>query len=161
MRTPEHRGIEQNKTADRLTRKVARIRPIGVDSFLSPYLSMFLFKKKKKLMESRKQTEWKNCRRCRTSHLCLEGLNDRYVRFMSKLDRKHCRMLAWLLTRYINLQYMPHNGESKNSLVRKMRCRKRNIGAYSMWISDGKSIDYSIDTHHNTFDTWKTHEKTS
>ncbi len=30
------------------------------------------------------------------------------VQFISKLDRKHCRMLVGLLTRHINLQYMLH-----------------------------------------------------
>ncbi len=43
-----------------------------------------------------------------TSQLCLEGPTDRYVHFISKLDRKHCRMLVGLQTRHINLQYMLH-----------------------------------------------------
>ncbi len=38
----------------------------------------------------------------------LEGPNDRYVQFIRKLDRKHCRTLAGLLTGHINLQYMLH-----------------------------------------------------
>ncbi len=43
-----------------------------------------------------------------SSQLCLEGPTDGYVQFISKLDRKHCRMLIELLTGHINLQYMLH-----------------------------------------------------
>ncbi len=43
-----------------------------------------------------------------TSQLCPEGPTDRYLQFISKLDRKHCRMLIGLLTRHIDLQYMLH-----------------------------------------------------
>ncbi len=56
--------------------------------------------------EKRKQTEWGICERYGTSQLCLEGPTDRYVQFISKLDRKHSRMLLGLLTGHINLQYM-------------------------------------------------------
>ncbi len=38
----------------------------------------------------------------------LEGQTDRYVQFISQLDRKHCRMFIGLLTVHINLQYMLH-----------------------------------------------------
>ncbi len=38
------------------------------------------------------------------TQLCLEGPIDRYVQFISKLDRKHYRMLVGLLTGHINLQ---------------------------------------------------------
>ncbi len=40
--------------------------------------------------------------------MCLEGPTDKHVQFISKLDRKHCRMLVGLLIRHINLQYMLH-----------------------------------------------------
>ncbi len=38
----------------------------------------------------------------------FSGGIDRYVRFISKLNRKHTTMLVGLLTRHINLQYMLH-----------------------------------------------------
>ncbi len=60
------------------------------------------------MFEKRKQTEWKVCEKYGTSQLCLEGPIDRYVKFISKLGRKHCRMLVRLLTGHINLQYMLH-----------------------------------------------------
>ncbi len=53
-------------------------------------------------------TEWKVCEKYGTSQLRLEGPTDRYVQFISKLDRKHCRMLIGLLTGHINLWYMLH-----------------------------------------------------
>ncbi len=43
-----------------------------------------------------------------TSQLCLEEPIDRYVQFVSKLDRKRCRMLVGLLTGHINPQCMLH-----------------------------------------------------
>ncbi len=52
--------------------------------------------------------EWKVCERYGTKQLFLEGSTDRYAKFISKLDRKHCRMLVGLLTEHINLQYMLH-----------------------------------------------------
>ncbi len=55
-----------------------------------------------------------------TSQLCLEGPTDRYVQFISKLDRKHCRMLVGLLTGHINLQYMLH----KMRRVKTPSCRR-------------------------------------
>ncbi len=58
--------------------------------------------------------EWKVCERYGTSQLFLEGLTERYVQFISKLYRKHCRMLVGLLTGHINLHYM----------LRKMRSAK-------------------------------------
>ncbi len=38
----------------------------------------------------------------------MEGPTDTYNQFISKLGRKHCRMLVGLLTGHINLQYMLH-----------------------------------------------------
>ncbi len=38
----------------------------------------------------------------------MEGPTDRYVQFISKLDRKDCRLLVGLLTGHINLLYMLH-----------------------------------------------------
>ncbi len=54
--------------------------------------------------------EWRVWERYETSQLFLEGPIDRYryVQFMSKLDRKHCRMLVEQLTQHINLYYMMH-----------------------------------------------------
>ncbi len=102
-----HGGIQQNETADRLAREGARTRPIGAEPFLP--LSLSRFKSKiRNWFEKRKQTEWEVCEKYGTSQLCLEELTDRYVQFISKLDRNHCRMLVGLLTGHINLQYMLH-----------------------------------------------------
>ncbi len=45
---------------------------------------------------------------------------------ISKLDRKHCRMLVGLLMESISLQYMLH--KMADSLMQEMRCRKGNVG---------------------------------
>ncbi len=102
MWVPGDSGIQQNETADRLAREEARTRPIGPEPFIP--LSLSRFKSKiRDWIEKRKQTEWKVCEKYWTSQLCLEGPTDRYVQFISKLDRKHCRMLIGLLTGHINL----------------------------------------------------------
>ncbi len=107
MWVPGHSGIQQNETAERLARKGAKIRPIDPEPFLP--LSLSRFKSEiRNWIEKRKQTEWRVCERYETSQLCLEGSTDRYVQFMSKLDKKHCRILVGLLTGRINLQYMLH-----------------------------------------------------
>ncbi len=46
------------------------------------------------------------CERYGTSLLRLERPTERYVPFISKLDRKHCRMLVGFLTGHINLQML-------------------------------------------------------
>ncbi len=59
------------------------------------------------------------------SQLCLEGPTDRYIQFISKLDRKHCRMLIGLLTGHINLQYMLHKMRgAKSPLCRRCGAEK-------------------------------------
>ncbi len=97
-----HSGIQQNETADRLAREGARTRSNGPEP-LSRFKS-----KIRSWIEKRKQIEWKVCEKYGTSQLCLEGITNRYVQFISKLDRKHCRMLVGLLTGHINLQYIQH-----------------------------------------------------
>ncbi len=47
-----------------------------------------------------------SCERYGTGQLCLEVPANRYVQFISKLNRKHCRVFVGLLTGHINLQYM-------------------------------------------------------
>ncbi len=102
-----HSGIQQNETADRLAREGTRTRPIGPEPFLP--LSLSRFKSKiRNWIEKRKQTEWEVCEKYGTSKLFLERPNDRYVSFISKLGRKHGRMMVGLLTGYISLQYMLH-----------------------------------------------------
>ncbi len=44
----------------------------------------------------------------RYGQLGLEGPTDGHVQFISKLDRKHCRMLIRPPTGHINLQHMLH-----------------------------------------------------
>ncbi len=65
------------------------------------------------------QTEWKVCEKYVTSQLCPEGPTDRYVQYISKLDRKHCRMLVGLLTGHINLQHMLHKMRAKTPSFRR------------------------------------------
>ncbi len=64
-----------------------------------------------------------------TNQLCLEGPNYRYVQFISKLDRKHCRMMVGLLTGHINLQYMQQKmRKAKTPSYRRYGAEKENIG---------------------------------
>ncbi len=60
------------------------------------------------------------CERNGTSQLCLDGPTERYIQFISKLDRKHCRMLVGLLNRHVNLQYMLH----KKRRAKTPSCRR-------------------------------------
>ncbi len=78
--------------------------------------------KTKHLIERCKHGQWKTCEKWKTSQICLEGPNDRYVQFINTLDRKCCRLLVGLLmgARYANLKYMPHKMGRKKSLS----CRK-------------------------------------
>ncbi len=75
-------------------------------SFLPLSLSRFKSKIRNWIEKTKCRIEslWKEW----TSQQCPEGPIDRYVQFISKLDRKHCRMLVGLLTGHINLQYMLH-----------------------------------------------------
>ncbi len=132
--------IQLNETAHRLARQGARTRPIGPAPFRP--LSLSRFKSKiRNWIEKRKQTEWKVCEMYWTSQLVLEGPTDRYVQFISKLDRKHCRMLIGLLTRHISIcntcctrwgeQRLPHAGdavqkrEHRYTFYVSARCWKR------------------------------------
>ncbi len=122
---------QQNETAltaDRIAREGVRTRPVGPELFLPLSLRNWIGK--------RKQMKWRICERYGTSQLYLERSTNRYVQFISKLDRKHCRMLVGLRTRHINLQYMyaAHDEESKNSFLQEMRCKKGNVGTHSIWI---------------------------
>ncbi len=128
-----HGGIQQNETADRLARERARARPVGPQPFLP--LSLNRFKSKiRNWIEKREQTEWKVCEKYGTRQSHLVGSTDSYVQFISKLDRKHCRMSVGPLTRHINLQYMLHKMRRVDFLMQEMRYRKGNIGTYSMWM---------------------------
>ncbi len=76
----------------------------------------------------------------------LSGRGYRYVQFISKRDRKHCRMLTGLVTRHTNLQ-SAQDEKSKDSLVQEMRCNKGNIGTNSMQmpgIEKGKDADLGL-----------------
>ncbi len=98
---------------------------------------MYLTKKKKKKLtfgitliwvkfrnwiKRRKQTEWKIYKRHDTRQICSKRTTDRFVHFISKLDRKKDRMLISLLTKHINLQYMLH----KARRVKTPLCRRRS-----------------------------------
>ncbi len=74
------------------------------------------------------------------------GPADRYVQFISKLDRKHCRMEVGLLTRHINLQYMLHKMKrAKTPFIQEMRHRKGNVCIHSMWLTGvGKVKDANL-----------------
>ncbi len=107
MWVPGQSGIQQNETADRLAREGARTGSIGPEPFLP--LSLSRFKSKiRNWIEKRGPIEWKACEKYWTSQLCLEGPTERYVQFISKLDRKHGKMLIRLLIGHINLQYILH-----------------------------------------------------
>ncbi len=121
---PGHSGIQQTETADRLASKGARTRPIGLKPFLS--LSLSRFKSKiRNWIEKRKQTEWKVFEKYGTRQQGLERPTDRYIHFISKLDRKHFRILVGLLTGHINLQYMLHKMKrAKTSSCRRCGAEK-------------------------------------
>ncbi len=69
--------------------------------------------------------DWRVCERYGTNQLNLEGPTNRYVQFISKLDRKYCRILVGLLTRHINLQYMLHKmWRAKTSSCRRCGAEK-------------------------------------
>ncbi len=76
------------------------------------------------LMVNKAKTGWKVCEEYGISQLCLEGPTDRYVQFISKLDRKHCRMLVGVLTGHINLQYMLHKMRAKTHSYRRCGAEK-------------------------------------
>ncbi len=121
-----------------------RTNPIGPEPFLPPSLSKFK-PKIRNWTEKRKQTEWKVCEKHGTSQPCWGGPTDTYVQFISKLDRKHCRMLVGLLTRHINLQYMQHKMRRTGSLMQVMRRRKGNVGTHSTRMSGvGKGRDADL-----------------
>ncbi len=111
--------FQQNETADRLAREGARTRRIGPEPFL-PYSINRFESKIKNWIEKRKPTEWEVYEKYGTSQLCLKGPTDRYVQFIGKLDKKHCRMLVGLLNGHINLQHMLH----KMRRVKTPSCRR-------------------------------------
>ncbi len=87
-------------------RERARTRPIGPEPFLPLFLSRFK-SKIRNWIEKRKQTERKVCEKYGISQLCPERPTDRFVQIISKLDRKHCRMLVELLTKVYILTTLP------------------------------------------------------
>ncbi len=108
-------------------------------------------------IEKRKQTEWKVCKKYWTGQLGLEGPTDRYVQFIRKLDRKHCRMLIGLQTWHINLQYMLRKmRRAKTSFMQEMRRRKGNIGTHSMRMPGvGKGKDANLGLYQDGSETNK------
>ncbi len=100
-----------------------------------PFLPLSLSRFKSKMINwigKRKQAERRVWGRYGISQLFLEGPIGRYVQFVSKLDRKHCRMLIGLLTGHINLHYMLYKmRRAKTPLMEKMWCRKGNVG--TLW----------------------------
>ncbi len=95
-------------------------------------LSLSRFKSKiRNWIGKRKQTEWKVCVKYGTSQRSLEGPTDRYVQFISKLNRKHYRMLVEFLTGHINLQYMLHKmRRAKTPACR--RCGAKKVTSVSV-----------------------------
>ncbi len=65
------------------------------------------------------------CERYGTSQLFLEGSTDKYVQLISKLDRKHSKMLVELPTKHINLHYMLHKMRAKNPSCRRCGAEKK------------------------------------
>ncbi len=111
MWVPGHGGIhQQNETADKQAKKGARTKPIGLEP-LEPFLLLSLSRFRSKLWNwvgKRKQTEWRVCEKYGTSQLFLQRPTNGYVQFISKLYRKHCRMLVGLLTGHTNRHHMLH-----------------------------------------------------
>ncbi len=56
--------------------------------------------------------------------ICLEGLTGRYIQYINKLNRKHCRTRVGLFTRYTDLSYTLH----KMRRVKSPSCRKCGAG---------------------------------
>ncbi len=133
MWAPGHRGIHQNEIVERLAREGPRTRPIGPEPFLPLSLSRFKSKIRNRI-EERKQTEWRVCEGYGISQLCPEGPTDMYVQLISKLDRKHCRMLVGFLTRHINLRICCTKWGEQRLFMLEMRRRKGNVGTHSVWV---------------------------
>ncbi len=69
-----------------------------------------------------KKSDWKK----ETDRMASRQLTDTYVQFISKLHRKHCRILAGPLTGHINLQYILHKvGRAKNTSCRRCDAEKK------------------------------------
>ncbi len=140
MWTPGLSGIQENKTADRLARGGARIRPIGLEPFLP--LSFSSFKSKIRKSIGKRKYGIKSLWRL-WDQLTMEGPTNWYVQFVSKQDRKH----KGLLTGYINLQYnMLHMmRRAKTPSCHRYVAEKGNVGTDSMWIpSVGKDKDLGL-----------------
>ncbi len=103
---PGHSGIRQNEIADRLAKMGAMNKPIGPNPLLPLSLNRFKSEIRNWIGKRKQTTKWRVCERYGTSQSFLKGPADRYVQFISKLDRKHCRMLVELLTMHMNLHYM-------------------------------------------------------
>ncbi len=89
-------------------------------------------------IEKGKQIERRVCERYGTSQLCREGSTNKYVQFISKLDRKHCRMLVGLLTgQYQSAVHVAQYEKNKDFLMQEMRCSKGNVGTHSMRMPAG------------------------
>ncbi len=70
----------------------------------------------------------KVCKKYGTNQLCLEAPTDRYVQFISNMDRKHCRMLVGFLTGHISLQFMQCTmWRAKTSLCRRCGIEKETL----------------------------------
>ncbi len=72
--------------------------------------------------------EWKVCEGYGTSQLFLEGPTDRYIQFISKLDRKTLQNVGtapnWS---YQSALYAAQDEESKESLMQEMWCKEGNV----------------------------------
>ncbi len=70
-----------------------------------------------------------------TSHHLKAGWRptDRYVQFISKLDRKHCRMLVGLLIGHINLQYMLHKIRRAKTPSRRRYGVEKETSVHILW----------------------------
>ncbi len=69
------------------------------------------------------------------------------VQFITKLVRKHCRMLVGLNWAYQSAVYTAQDEKSKDSVTQEMRSRKGNIGTHSVWshgVGKVKDADFGL-----------------
>ncbi len=101
--------------------------------------------------------ELRVCRTYGARQLGLREPTDSFVQFISKLDRKHCRMLLGFLTRHVNLQYMLHKmRRAKTPLCRRYGVEK---GTSAHSLSECVALEkIRIHTYGFTMDSEKVQE---
>ncbi len=76
--------------------------------------------------------EWRVCERYGISQLFLQGPTDRYVQFVTKLDRKLQNVGRVPNRVYRSALYAAQDAESKDFLMQEMQYRKGNVSTRSI-----------------------------